>query len=83
MVQVVVMLALVVWLFVETQGAVNRDIKRDGKARHKLVVERRNYAIVTTFFALSYLGRCFINVTAFGNIIAGDFAYTYASKLID
>ena len=80
--QVAVMLALVVWLFVETQGAVNRDIKRDGKARHKLVVERRNYAIVTTFFALSYLGRCFSNITACGSIIAGDFSITFALYLI-
>ena len=56
------MCLLVIWLFVETKRAVNREKRaRGGLVTHKLMQERINYAIISTFFALSYIGRFFLN----------------------
>ena len=60
--QVILMLLLVTWLFIETQRAVRREIKLFGKVRHTLRRERCTYAVITTFFALSYVGRFLLNV---------------------
>ena len=53
------MTLLVVWLFVETKRAVNRERKsrQDGKVTHTLMRERCTYATISTFFGLSYIGR--------------------------
>ena len=58
------MTLLVIWLFVETQKAVNRErqARLDGKVTHTLRRERCTYAIISIFFALSYIGRFILNV---------------------
>ena len=56
------MLILVFWLFLETQRAVKRERKLYGKVQHTLRAERCTYAIVSFFFALSYIGRYTINI---------------------
>ena len=71
---------LVVWLFVETRRLVERDKEANGRALNKFVGQRRTYAIVTTFFALSYLGRCFINEVS---CLSGDFIFTFVNYVID
>ena len=57
------MVLLVLWLFIETRGAVNRETsaRQDGKVTHTLRRERCTYAIITTFFGLSYIGRYYVN----------------------
>ena len=57
------MFSLVIWLFVETKRAVNRERKtrRDGRVTHTLTRERCTYAIISIFFGLSYIGRFVIN----------------------
>ena len=61
--QVIVMILLVAWLFVETQRAVDRErrTRYDGKVTHTLRRERCTYAMVTTFFGLSYIRRFILN----------------------
>ena len=59
--QVITMLLLVVWLFVETQRAVNRERRARGKVMHTMRRERCTYAIISIFFALSYIGRFILN----------------------
>ena len=56
------MLLLVAWLFVETQRAVNREMRLYGKVQHTLRSERCTYAIISFFFALSYIGRFYLDV---------------------
>ena len=56
------MILLVIWLFVETQRAVNREKRSSGKVQHTLWRERCTYAIISFIFALSYLGRYGIDV---------------------
>lgn len=57
------MTLLVSWLFVETQRTVERERQAslDGKIGNDLRRERCTYAIVTSFFALSYIGRFVTN----------------------
>ena len=57
------MVSLVVWLFVETRRAVNRErrAREDGQATSTLRRERCTYAIVSTIFGFSYLVRYFID----------------------
>ena len=61
--QVITMVLLVVWLFVETKRAVDRErrSRQDGKVTHTLVRERCTYAIISTLFGLSYIGRFVLN----------------------
>ena len=70
------MLSLVIWLFVETQRAVNRERKarKDGKVTHSLRRERCIYAIVSMFFSLSYLGRFLLNYYVCSDLISSTFA---------
>ena len=56
------MLLLVVWLYVETQRAVNREMRQAGKVQYNLRKERCTYAIISFFFAISYIGRFVYNV---------------------
>ena len=56
------MLLLVVWLFVETQRAVKREMRQFGKVQYNLRKERCIYAVISFFFALSYIGRFYVNV---------------------
>ena len=62
------MVLLVIWLFIETRRAVNREklARQDGYVTHTLRKERCTYAIITTFFGLSYLGRYVMNEFLFG-----------------
>ena len=55
------MTLLVIWLFVETQRAVNRELRSRGRVQHRLRRERCTYAIITFFFALAYSGRFIID----------------------
>ena len=55
------MIFLVIWLFVETKRAVNREMQQNGIVRHSLRRERCTYAIISTFFVLYYSGRFFVN----------------------
>ena len=59
--QAIVMALLVTWLFIETQrdDAKMRRDRRRGYTIHKepLPKELRIYAIITSLFALSYIGR--------------------------
>ena len=61
--QVIIMILLVVWLFVETKRAVDRErnARQDGKVTHTLMRERCTYATISTFFGLSYIGRFVLN----------------------
>ena len=66
--QVIVMTLLVVWLFVETYRVVARERKAwqgGGSSSHSLHKERCTYAFVSTFFALSYIGRFITNQYAY------------------
>ena len=58
------MTLLVIWLFVETQRSIERErqARLDGKVTYNLWRERRTYAIISTIFGLSYIGRGFYNV---------------------
>ena len=58
------MVLLVIWLFIETREAVNREklARQDGTVTHTLKRERYTYAVITTFFGLSYIGRHFEDV---------------------
>ena len=62
--QVILMTLLVIWLFVETQRSIERErqARLDGKVTYNLWRERRTYAIISTIFGLSYIGRGFYNV---------------------
>ena len=55
------MVLLVIWLFVETRRAVRREMRQNGTVEHNLKSERCTYAIISFFFALSYIGRFVIN----------------------
>ena len=55
------MTLLVIWLFVEAQRAVKREMRQTGQISHTLRRERCAYVIITFFFGLSYFGRFFIN----------------------
>ena len=69
------MLMLVFWLFYETQRAVNREKQASGKVTDTLWRERCAYAIISVIFALSYIGRYFLNVyDTFGDGIGSSFA---------
>ena len=73
------MLLLVMWLFVETQRAVERErrARLDGRVTPTLRRERCTYAIVSFIFALSYIGRYYMNEYAYygcGNAIGSIFA---------
>ena len=61
--QVIVMILLVVWLFIETQRAVNRERRASdvGGVTPSLRRERCTYAIISIFFGLSYIGRYILN----------------------
>ena len=61
LVLVLSMIFLVIWLFVETKRAVNREMQQNGIVRHTLRRERCTYAIISTFFILYYSGRFFVN----------------------
>ena len=62
MIQVILMISLVVWLFVETQRAVNREREaRQGVVTHTLWRERFTYALISAIFGLSYIGRIVVN----------------------
>ena len=72
------MILLVIWLFVETQRAINRErrMRLDGKVAHSLTRERCTYAIVSTLFGLSYVGRFIDNDFMQCGTWLGSF-YTY------
>ena len=59
LIQVVIMLLLVAWLFIETYRVVARErqARQGGFVTHTLHKERCTYTIVSVFFALSYIGR--------------------------
>ena len=63
--QTIVMVVLVAWLFVEMQrdDAETRRRRRRGFTIHKepMPKEMRIYLIISSLFALSYIGRFFIN----------------------
>ena len=72
------MISLVIWLFVETWRVVERERRLTGAVRHTMWKERRRYAIISTVFGLSYIGRFFINEydsDACGKPIGSDFDY--------
>ena len=60
--QVIVMTFLVIWLFVETKRAVDREMKQNGSVKHNLKKERCTYAVISIFFGLSYITRYVKNV---------------------
>ena len=53
---------LVIWLFVETKRAVDREMKQNGSVKHNLKKERCTYAVISIFFGLSYITRYVKNV---------------------
>ena len=55
------MTLLVIWLFVEIQRAVRKEMRQYGTVKHDLKSERCTYAFISFFFALSYIGRFIIN----------------------
>ena len=63
--QVIIMVLLVTWLFIETQRAVNRETKEYGNVMHKLKRERCTYALISTIFGVSYLGRFYLDAELF------------------
>ena len=65
--QVIVMVLLVTWLFIETKRAVNRErrARQDGQVTYTLRRERCTYAFVSFLFGVSYIGRYFYNNFAF------------------
>ena len=63
------MVLLVIWLFIETRRA----------ETHTLWKERCSYAIVTTFFGLSYIGRYVNNEYIFG---VGDSFADYVITIV-
>ena len=73
--QVILMILLVIWLFVETKRADDREMKQNGVGKKDLQKERRTYAMITTFFGLSYFGRFFINTYDYCGQIEPDFTY--------
>ena len=66
--QVVIMILLVAWLFIETYRVVAREKRamQEGFVSQNLHKERCTYAIISTFFALSYIGRFIYNRFAYG-----------------
>ena len=56
------MLSLVIWLFIEVQRAVKRELLQLGYVRHRMRKERCTYAIVSFVFALSYVVRFYFDV---------------------
>ena len=76
------MVSLVIWLFIETRRAVAREIlaRQDGHVTHTLRKERCIYAIITTFFGLSYLGRYVMNEYIFG--VGDSFADYVATTVV-
>ena len=80
--QVVVMICLVIWLFVETQRAVNREMREFGKVQRTLRRERCIYAIITFFFALSYMARFILNEYQFCGQQAGVKFASYMTEEI-
>ena len=66
--QVVIMTLLVAWLFIETYRVVAREKRaaQGGFVSQNLHKERCTYAIISTFFALSYIGRFIYNRFAYG-----------------
>ena len=75
--QVIVMVLLVVWLFVETQRAVNREMQLNGRVMHTLRRERCTYALISTFFGLSYVGRFALN--EYNTYTCGGYSWIYYS----
>ena len=71
------MVILVIWLFIETQRAVDRERRTNGKASHNnLRKERCIYALITIFFGLSYVGRFVLNeFNSSGRKIGSQFTY--------
>ena len=55
------MILLVIWLFVETQRAVDREMKHRGIVQHTLRRERCTYTIITLLFGLSYVIRFYLD----------------------
>lgn len=55
--QAIVMISLVIWLLYETKLAVRREMQTLGRVQHPLRRERRIYALITSIFAISYIGR--------------------------
>ena len=80
--QVIVMCLLVAWLFVETYRIKAREKNKltaqDGSVTNSLHKERCTYAIISSFFALSYVGRFILNEYIFG---CGTAPWLYFSKL--
>ena len=76
------MTLLVTWLFVETQRAVNRErqARQDGRVTHSLRKERCTYALITAFFALSYVGRFVLNEYDF---CGEGFGSAFATEMIE
>ena len=60
------MLLLVAWLFYETQSANNRVMMLSNVVQSSNRRELCVYAIISTLFGLSYVGRYVINVYIFG-----------------
>ena len=56
------MVSLVIWLFIETQRAVERERRAKGIVTHTLWQERRTYTTISIFFALSYICRYVFNL---------------------
>ena len=61
--QVIVMAILETWLLAETYRVVARErqARQGGFVTHALHKERCTYAVISTFFALSYIGRFILN----------------------
>ena len=77
------MISLVIWLFIEVQKAVNREMRLHGKVQHSLRRERCTYAIITTFFALSYIARFYFNDFETGcNMVGSIFFATMVQVLV-
>ena len=56
------MILLVAWLFIETYRVVARERRAQGGfVTHTLHKERSTYAVISTFFALSYVVRYIFN----------------------
>ena len=83
LVQVILMSLLVAWLFVETHRVVVRErkAKQGGFATQTLHKERCTYAVVSTFFALSYVVRLVFNV--YGNTCGDDPWPSYPAYIVE
>ena len=78
------MVLLVIWLFIEARGAVNREklARQDGTVTHTLKRERYTYAVITTFFGLSYIGRHFEDVYVECGIVSKSEFWILNSSMI-